>query len=322
MYAIVNEDDQLRWSQVDDLVPRRGEVQIDVYATAVNRADLVQRAGNYQPPRGTTDILGLECAGTIADIGEGVHNVSVGDAVCAILSGGGYAETVTVAAGQVLPIPQGLDFVQAAGIPEVFATAYLNLFLEARLSRGETVLIHAGASGVGTAAVQLCKEFDSPCFVTVGSAAKVAMCKSLGATEGWVRSEADFAEKLLHSTNERGVDVILDPVGASYLSSNLRVLSKDGRLVIIGTMGGAIAELPIRSLMAKRQRIIGSTLRARSIAQKAQLMDLLYDRVWPLLESGAIRVMIHRVYPIQEAETAHEEIRSNTTIGKVILQVR
>ena len=322
MKAILVENDTLRWEEVSDLSPRRGEVLIEIRATAVNRADLSQRAGRYPPPPGASEILGLECAGTIVEDGDGVSPSRVGEKVCALLAGGGYAEYVAVPSSQAVPVPNGLDFTQAAALPEVFATAYLNLYLEAELSVGENALLHAGASGVGTAAIQLCREFQNPCFITAGSEAKVAYCRSLGAMNGCVRSETNFADAILEWTDGRGVDVILDPVGGSYLESNLCCLARDGRLVVIGLMGGSSATIPLRPLMVKRQRIIGSTLRARSIATKARIMSELQARVWPLIDAGKIVPIVQEVFSIHDVEQAHAMIASNTTIGKVVLTVR
>src|SRR5262249_51052556 len=264
MKAIVVDGNALQWRDVPDPTPGVGEVLIRNRATAINRADLAQRAGAYPPPPGARSILGLECAGEVVAVGEGVARYKSGDKVCALLAGGGYAELVNVAAGQVLRIPQGLSFEQAAALPEVFATAYLNLFIEARLAVGESVLLHAGASGVGTAATQLCTMNHSPCFVTAGSDEKVARCVALGATGGTNRHSESFADRVATWTDGRGIDVILDPVGAQYLKANLGSLRMDGRLVVIGLMGGANTELELGLMMMKRLRIIGSTLRART----------------------------------------------------------
>ena len=322
MKAIQVENDTLRWKEVSDLRPRRGEVLVETHATAVNRADLSQRAGRYPPPPGASEIFGLECAGIVVEVGEGVTQSRVGERVCALLTSGGYAEYVAAPSSQVVRIPDGLDFTQAAALPEVFATAYLNLYLEAHLTLGETALLHAGASGVGTAAIQLCRTFQNPCFITAGSEEKTEYCRSLGATNGCVRSGANFADAILEWTDGRGVDVILDPVGGAYLDDNLRCLAQDGRLVVIGLMGGDSATVPLRPLMVKRQRIIGSTLRARSIAAKARVMSELQKRVWPLINDGKIVPIVHKVFAIHDVEQAHALIASNATIGKVVLTVR
>lgn len=321
MKAIVQHEDQLLWEEVPDLHPERGEVRIAIRASAVNRADLSQRAGGYPPPPGASSILGLECAGFVDKVGEGVTSIDEGDRVCALLSGGGYAERVTVPAGQVLRIPGNISYEAAAALPEVFATAYLNLYMEARLQPGERVLIHAGGSGVGTSAIQMCKSFRNPCFITAGNAEKVRKCRELGASSGCIRTEEDFVELVNEWTENEGVDVILDPVGASYFEQNLRVLAVDGRLVVIGLMGGGEAEIPLGRLMVKRHRVIGSTLRARSIAAKARVMDELNSRVWPLIESGEIQPIIDQVVPIEQAVAAHQLIASNSTFGKVVLRV-
>ena len=321
MKAIVVRAKQLVWESVPDEIPERGEVRIAVRATAVNRADLSQRAGKYPPPPGSSSILGLECAGVVDQVGEGVKSFEPGERVCALLAGGGYAEQVIVPAGQVVRIPKNLDFHEAAAIPEVFATAYLNLYVEARLQPGENVLIHAGGSGVGTAAVQLCHEFQNPCFVTAGSATKIERCLQLGASQGCNRNESSFANDVLNWTSGEGVDVVLDPVGADYFASNLSVLKTGGRLVVIGLLSGSGAQIPLGRLLVKRISVIGSTLRARSIAAKARIMDELERRVFPLIESGQIRPVIDRILPLENANEAHELVASNTTFGKVVLDV-
>jgi len=321
MKGIVVDGSSLRWQDVPNPALGVGEVRIAVAATAVNRADLVQRSGGYPPPPGASPILGLECAGVVLEVGEGVTRVLPGDKVCALLAGGGYAEQVVVPAGQVLRIPRGLDFVEAAALPEVFATAYLNLYMEAALAKGERVLLHAGASGVGTAAIQLCKAFHNPCFVTAGSADKIERCVALGAGGGADRYAGGFQEAVMAWSDGAGVDVILDPVGAAYLKDNLASLRLGGRLVLIGLMGGVQAELNLGQLMMKRLRIIGSTLRARPISEKAAVMDALEARVWPLLESGAIRPIVDAVLPIDKAEDAHTLVAGNGTFGKVVMTV-
>lgn len=321
MKAIEIEGEKLVWRDVPDPAPKAGEVLIRSHATAVNRADLVQRTGGYPPPPGASPILGLECAGEVVAVGEGVARYKPGDRVCALLAGGGYAELVSVPAGQVLRVPKGLEFEQAASLPEVFATAYLNLYMEAKLEPGERVLLHAGASGVGTAAIQLLKVSHNPCWVTAGAADKIARCMELGAQGGADRHGESFATLAKTWTEGHGFDVILDPVGGAYLKDNLASLAVDGRLVIIGLMGGAEAQVSLGLMMVKRLRIIGSTLRARSIAAKAAVMDELERNVWPAIESGAIRPIIDAVIPIAEAERAHALIASNDTVGKVVLAI-
>lgn len=322
MKAIQILNGDLVWQESEKPSLGPGEVRIENHATAVNRADLSQRAGGYPPPPGASPVLGLECAGVVTAVGEGVGRVVPGDEVCALLAGGGYAETVVVPAGQVLKKPAKLSFEEAASIPEVFATAYLNLFMEARLAKGEYAVVHAGASGVGTAAIQMCRAFGNPVFVTAGSQDKIDRCVEFGADAGMNRHEGDFAEAIKKWTDGRGADVILDPVGGAYLAANLASLATDGRLVIIGLLGGATANVALGTMMVKRLRIIGSTLRARPIAAKATIMDALKERVWPLLEDGSIRPVIERVYPVEEAADAHDLIASNQTFGKVVLRVR
>ena len=322
MKAIVATADRLVWSDAEEPALGPGEVRLTNYATAVNRADLLQRRGGYPPPPGASPILGLECAGVVAEVGEGVTRVAPGDAVCALLAGGGYAETVVVPAGQVLPRPKGLSFAEAAALPEVFATAYLNLFEEAGLAKGERAVVHAGASGVGTAAIALCRAFGNPVFATAGSDEKVERCRALGADAGWNRRRGSFLEPLLAWSEGRGADVILDPVGAAYLADNLAGLAVDGRLVLIGLLGGAKAQLPLAQVLTRRLRVIGSTLRSRSIAAKAAVMDALAARVWPLLERGTIVPAIETVMPIAEADAAHALIATNETFGKVVLAIR
>ena len=321
MKAIIVDGKTLRWTEIPDPVAGAGEVLIRNRATAVNRADLAQRAGAYPPPPGASPILGLECAGEVAAVGTGVTRHKVGDRVCALLAGGGYAELVNAPAGQVLRIPRGLSFEQAAALPEVFATAYLNLFMEARLAVGERVLLHAGASGVGTAGIQLCKMNRSPCFVTLGSDDKLARCIALGAAGGANRHAGPFADQVATWTDGQGFDVILDPVGALYLKANVRSLRTDGRLVIIGLMGGAVAELEIGLMMMKRLRVIGSTLRARSIAAKTAVMEDLERVVWPRIEEGSIVPVIDTVIPIDETARALDLVASDQTFGKVVLSI-
>jgi putative PIG3 family NAD(P)H quinone oxidoreductase len=321
MRAIQIENGELTWSTADDVVCGVGEVQIQVMASAVNRADLLQASGGYPPPPGASPIIGLECAGEVVAIGEGVQRVAVGDRVCALLAGGGYAEQVVVPAGQVLPIPKGLSFEQAAALPEVFATAYLNLYMEAQLGVQEKVLLHAGASGVGTAAIQMLKCSNNPCFVTAGSDEKIAQCKSLGAQGGFDRHQGSFLQAVQEWAGDSGVDVILDPVGAAYLADNLTVLGPRGRLVLIGLMGGIQTDMNLALLMMKRLRIIGSTLRARPIAEKAAVMDQLLKNVWPNIENGDIQPIIEAVLPLPQAQQAHQLVAGNDTVGKVVLSL-
>lgn len=319
--VIVNEDHSLSWGEVDTPTMGDQEVLIKISATAINRADLMQRKGFYPPPPGASDVMGLECAGEIAEVGAGCTRFKTGDRVCALLAGGGYSQYAAVHEGSVLPIPDGLSYEQGAALPEVFATAWLNLFIEAGLKAGEKAIIHAGASGVGTTAIQLCKAFGASSFVTVGSKEKLQACIELGAAGGFNRHDGSFLETAKAFAGDGGVDVILDPVGAGYLSDNLALLGLKGRLVLIGLMGGMKAELDLAQLMMKRARVIGSTLRARPVAEKAVVMAQLEEKVWPKIASQEITPIIEAVFPITETENAQELVASDTTTGKVILTV-
>ena len=321
MKAISQEGDDLLWKENPDPDLKKDEVLISIKASAINRADLLQRSGNYPVPPGASPILGLECAGVVEEVGGQVENLIKGDEVCALLAGGGYAEKVSVPSGQVLKVPKGFSFEQAAALPEVFATAYFNLYMEANLSEGEKTLIHAGASGVGTAAIQICKAKGNPCFVTAGTKEKISRCMELGAEGGTVRNEENFADAVAKWTDNNGVQVILDPVGANYLEDNIKSLTLEGRLVMIGLMGGAKTSINLGLLMMKRLRIIGSTLRAQPIPKKTEIMNNLKENVWPSLESGDIKPIIDTVIPIEEVDKAHKLMESNQTFGKVILKV-
>lgn len=321
MKAIQVNGEKLVWADFESAECAAGEVKIRIHATAINRADLMQRAGGYPPPPGASPIMGLECAGEVIAVGEGVERCAVGDSVCALLAGGGYAEEVIVAAGQVLPVPKGYSMVEAAALPEVFATAYLNLYIEGAVQIGEQVIVHAGASGVGTAAIQLLKNSGNPVFVTVGHADKLQRCIELGAATGSVRHDGSFVDAVAEWAGATGVDVILDPVGAQYLADNLSVLSLGGRLILIGLMGGAVTEINLAAVMMKRARLIGSTLRARPISEKALVMDALLKNVWPALERRDIQPIIETQLPIQQVEQAHALMASNDTVGKIVLTV-
>ena len=316
----VSETGDLLWTEAADLVPSPAEILIDVKATAINRADLMQRKGLYPPPPGAPETMGLECAGIVMAVGRDVTHHQVGDRVCALLAGGGYAEQAVVDQGSALKIPDNLDFEQAAAIPEVFATAWLNLFIEAALQPGERVVLHAGASGVGTAAIQLCHAFGSESFVTAGSASKIEACLKLGAKGGHNRRDGGFIDAL-RALWPQGADVILDPVGASYLAENLEALTLNGRLVLIGLMGGSRSEIDLAKLMMKRLRVVGSTLRARPLEEKASIMAELSQYVWPKISQGEIVPIIQQVFPVQSASAAHELMASDVTIGKVVLKV-
>ncbi|QTP53569.1 NAD(P)H-quinone oxidoreductase [Billgrantia sulfidoxydans] len=319
MHAIAVDEDCLRWhDQPAPEGPAAGEVRLRVAWAGVNRADLMQRSGHYPPPPGASHLLGLEVSGTVIEVGAGVDGLRPGERVCALLAGGGYAEEVVVDARQVLPLPDGFGLREAAALPEVFATAWLNLFMEGQLATGERVLLHAGASGVGTAAIQLCRAFGHPCFVTAGSDDKLAACRELGADGVFNRHQGSFVEAV---KQWGGADLILDPVGGAYLADNQRVLNAGGRLVLIGLMGGRRAELDLGRMLMKRQRLIGSTLRAKPPAAKGAILDALRAHVWPRLASGEIRPLIDRTWPITEAEAAHAHVERDANIGKVLLEV-
>ncbi|MBL6689308.1 MAG: NAD(P)H-quinone oxidoreductase [Pseudomonadales bacterium] len=319
--VIVAEDHSLSWDEFESPGVGAKEVLIKIHATAINRADLMQRRGLYPPPPGASPIMGLECAGEVVETGSECSRYKKGDRVCALLAGGGYSELAAVHEGSVLPLPAGLNYEQGAALPEVFATAWLNLFMEAELQPGEKVIIHAGASGVGTTAIQLCRAFGSPCFVTLGSKEKLETCLEMGASAGSVRHEGPFFEAAKAFAGGQGVDVILDPVGAGYFEDNLKLLGTGGRLVLIGLMSGTKTELDLAQLMMKRARVIGSTLRARPVEEKAEIMTQLEQRVWPKIESGEIRPVIEKVFPITDVSEAHELVASDKTTGKVVLAV-
>ncbi|MNN25670.1 Phthiocerol synthesis polyketide synthase type I PpsC [compost metagenome] len=284
-------------------------------AAGLNRADLLQRAGLYPPPPGASEFLGLECSGIISEVGAG-SSWKVGDRVCALLAGGGMAEEVVVDGRHVLPVPEGLSLQEAAAIPEVYATAWLNVFQLAALKPGEKVLLHAGASGVGSAAIQLCKAFGSPCWVSVGSAERLAYCQGLGASGGVVRGED------LNALNDFApFNVILDPVGANYAELNLKLLARDGRWVIIGLMGGRKAELDLAQLLLKRVQVLGSTLRTRDDQFKADLLSDLGQQVWPLFTEGRLKPQLAKAFAIKDAEAAFAELASNQVSGKLVLVI-
>jgi len=313
--ALQGVDGHVEWVTTTSPTCDIGQVRIRVAAAGLNRADLLQRAGLYPPPPGASEFLGLECSGVISEVGAGVA-WQVGDRVCALLAGGGMAEEVVVDARHVLPVPEGLSLQEAAAIPEVYATAWLNVFQLAGLKPGEKVLLHAGASGVGSAAIQLCKAFGSPCWVSVGSAERLAYCEELGASAGVVRGDD------LNGLNDFGpFDVILDPVGANYAELNLKLLARDGRWVIIGLMGGRKAELDLAQLLVKRVQVIGSTLRTRDDQFKADLLSDLGHQVWPLFSEGRLKPQLAKAFPIKDAEAAFAELASNQVSGKLVLVI-
>jgi putative PIG3 family NAD(P)H quinone oxidoreductase len=314
----VQPDGSLVWGHVPDPQPGVGEVLVQVRAAGVNRADLAQRAGHYPPPPGASEILGLEAAGEIAELGPGVTGWRVGDRVCALLAGGGYAELVSVPAALLMPIPKGWSFQEAAALPEVFFTAFLNLFLEGNLKEGEAVLIHGGASGVGTAAIQLAVAAGCTVFSTAGSPEKVAACEALGAT-AFNYHEEDFVEAL--TPHVTGVDVVLDMVGKAYLARNLAILKTGGRLIVIATLSGNRAEVDLRLLMQKRLTLKGSTLRSRPLEEKVALKEAFMARFWEGIETRRLRPVIDSTFDIRDAERAHERMRQNQNIGKLVLHI-
>ncbi len=310
----------LRWDEVPDPgTPGPGEVLIDVVASAVNRADLMQRRGFYDPPPGASPYPGLECSGHVGALGADVEGWSIGDPVCALLSGGGYAERVLVPAGQVLPVPAGVDPVAAAGLPEVVSTVWSNVFMTAGLRPRETLLVHGGASGIGTMAIQLARAVDARVAVTAGSPAKLERCRQLGAQVLIDYREDDFVTMVREATEGRGADVVLDVMGAKYLARNLAALAINGRLVIIGLQGGAKAEINLGQLLAKRAAVIGTTLRARPAAEKAVIVAAVREHVWPLIAAGRVRPVIHAVFPMSQVSAAHAVVEESRHVGKVLL---
>ena len=315
MKALQGIEGRVEWAERASEDCDAGQIRIRVAAAGLNRADLLQRAGHYPPPPGASDVLGLECAGIVSEVGPG-SVWRVGDRVCALLAGGGMAEEVVVDAGHVLPVPDTLSLAEAAALPEVYATAWLNLFQLARLQPGEKVLVHAGAGGVGSAAIQLCHAFGNPCWVSVGSVERLAYCTRLGAQGGALRGESldrlrDFAP----------YDVILDPVGASYAALNLDVIARDGRWVVIAMMGGRRAELDLAKLLAKRVQLTGSTLRNRDDAFKSELIRDLRRQVWPLFAEGRLSPQLERSFVASEVEAAFALLESNQVNGKIVLLI-
>jgi NADPH2:quinone reductase len=295
------------------------ELLIQVAAAGVNRPDVMQRRGKYPPPPGASDIPGLEVAGTVAALGEGVRDFRVGDKVCALVSGGGYAEYCVAPAPQCLPVPAGLDVVAAAAIPETFFTVWTNVFERGRLNSGESILIHGGSSGIGTTAIQLAHAWGARVFATAGSPEKCRACETLGAERGINYRDEDFVAAVRDATSGRGVDVVLDMVGAEYFPRNLEALAIEGRLVEIATQRGAKVELNIQTVMQRRLTITGSTLRARSIDEKGRVAAGVRNHVWPLIESGKVRPHIFRTFPLREAAAAHRLMESSAHIGKIVL---
>jgi len=302
-------------------VPASGEVLIKVAAAGVNRPDVFQRRGRYPPPPGASDIPGLEVAGVVEEVGAEVRDLHAGDAVCALVAGGGYAEYCAAPAPQCLPVPRGLDYVAAAAMPETFFTVWTKVFERGRLQANESILVHGGSSGIGTTAIQLARAYGARVFATAGSAEKCAACERLGAERAINYREADFVAAVRQLTGERGVDVILDMVGGDYFARNLEALALEGRLVEIATLSGAKAELNIQTIMQRRLTVTGSTLRARPVADKGAIARALRVRVWPLVESGAVKPVVHATFPLRQAAEAHRLMESSAHIGKIVLTI-
>ena len=306
-------------SELPDPEPGPGEVLIEVAATAVNRADLLQRQGFYPPPPGASGIIGLECSGTVAAVGEGVTGWDVGTPVCALLAGGGYASHVVVPSGQVMPVPDGVDLVTAAALPEVACTVWSNVFMVAGLQPGEVFLVHGGAGGIGTMAIQLAAAAGARVFATAGSPEKLELCGSLGAEVGINYRDQDWVEVLRAETDGHGADVVLDNMGAKYLGRNVSVLADEGRLVIIGMQGGTKAELDIGALLSKRGAVIATALRSRSVEGKAAICASVVEHVWPLVADGKVRPIVHQVLTLDQAAEAHRVVEAGSHTGKVLM---
>jgi putative PIG3 family NAD(P)H quinone oxidoreductase len=311
--------DVLSVTDLPDPEPGPGEVVIAVAATAVNRADLLQRQGHYPPPPGASEVIGLECSGTIAALGEGVTDWAVGDEVCALLAGGGYAERVVVPAGQVMPVPAGIDLVSAAAIPEVACTVWSNVFMVAGLQPGEHFLVHGGAGGIGTFAIQLGSRLGAHVYTTGGTPEKLAACAELGAEVTINYRDDDFVEVVRDRSDGHGADVILDNMGASYLGRNVDALALEGRLVVIGMQGGSKGELDLGKLLRKRGAVIATSLRARPVPEKAAICAAVVEHVWPLVAEGLVRPIVHGTMPLEEVAAAHALMESGDHMGKIVL---
>ena len=316
---IVSENKELIWADSEKPEILDNEVLIKIKATAVNRADVVQKNGFYPPPLGASEILGLECSGIIEAIGKNVKKRKVGEQVCALLAGGGYAQYASCPEEQAIPAPEGISLTNSASLPEVFATCWLNLFHEANMQENDIVLLHAGASGIGTAAIQLCNLFNCKSFVTASTHEKISYCIKLGAENGSLRSNKPFDD--VKNWAPDGVDIILDPVGGSYFQDNLNVLSIEGRLLLIGLMGGTKSEINLGQVLMKRQKIIGSTIRARSSIVKGKVMNDLLEKVWPHFKSKKIKPIIYKTMSIENANQAHEIMEKDENIGKLVLEI-
>ena len=317
MKAVKVVDKKLIITKANKPVPRDNEILIKIKAAGLNRADIAQKNGLYPPPPGASEVLGLECSGVVESVGKEVKSKKPGDEVMALLGGGGYAEYVTCHEFNAINKPKNLNWIEAASIPEVYATCWLNLFLEASMQKGDKVVFHAGASGIGTAGIQLANVFDCESFVTAGTEEKIKFCLNLGASDGEMRSNDIFSK--IKKWAPEGVNIILDPVGGEYFERNLDVLSIEGKLIVIGLMGGAKANLNLGLLMVKRQKIIGSTIRARSNETKNIVMQELSEKVIPLFESGTLKPIIHETFYFSECNQAQEMMEANENIGKIIL---
>jgi len=300
--------------------PGEGKVLVEVVAAGINRPDCLQRAGHYPPPPGESAVPGLEIAGHIAALGEGVTDLRLGDAICALVGSGGYAEYALADAALCLPVPRGLSLIEAAGIPETFFTVFDNVFTRGRLKAGEWILIHGGSSGIGTTAIQLAKAFGATVIITAGSPEKCAFCRTLGADHAIDYKTQDFVEQAKKITRKRGVDVILDMVGGNYIQKNLSLLALEGRLVQIAFLRSSIVEnFNFMPMMLKRLILTGSTLRSRSLAQKAEVAKALREKIWPLLDEGKVKPVIHATFPLEDARHAHELMESSSHVGKIVL---
>ncbi|MEU9149055.1 NAD(P)H-quinone oxidoreductase [Streptomyces sp. NPDC048417] len=323
MYAITIPEpggpEALVWDEVPDPVPGEGEVLVEVVASAVNRADILQRQGHYNPPPGASAYPGLECSGRIVELGPGVSGWSVGDEVCALLAGGGYAQKVAVPAGQLLPVPEGVDLKQAAALPEVACTVWSNVFMISHLRPGETLLVHGGSSGIGTMAIQLGKSVGAKVAVTAGTKEKLDFCAELGADILVNYRDQDFVAEVRQATDGAGADVILDNMGASYLDRNVRALAVNGRLAIIGMQGGVKGELNVGALLGKRAAISATSLRARPLTEKAAIVAAVREHVWPLITGGHVRPVVDRELPMADAAEAQRLVEASAHIGKVLL---
>ena len=309
----------LAWQEVADVLPGPGEVLVDVVASGVNRADVLQRQGFYPPPPGESEIIGLECSGRIAALGAGVDSWAIGDEICCLLSGGGYAEQVVVPVGQCLPIPAGVDLVTAAGLPEVACTVWSNLVMVGGLQRGEWLLVHGGGSGIGTMAIQIARLLGAQVAVTAGSQAKLDTCMTLGAAVGRTYRDEAFAEVLRQDTAEHGADVILDTMGAKYLARNISLLARDGRLVVIGMQGGVKAEIDLSALLRKNASVHATSLRGRPKQEKADICAAVERHVWPWIATGLLQPVIDRLVPVGDAAAAHRGLEDGTATGKILL---